>query len=278
MGYSPSDYWRNLHRRGDLSAVGQSALPPGINRWLYAILARNLRAFVRRHGLDRPLPATVFDVGAGTGYWVRFWHTLGVMRVDGCDLVPEAVERLIAEASASGRADVFVAADVTDPAALPGDSYPLVSCMNVLLHVTEDAAFERALANVARLVAPGGHLLLVEPILLHAEYERPYDPAKHSRARPLARYRDPLAAAGLELVDLRAATVLANNPIEAGSPAAFRRYGRWWGFVSRRTKASPASARWIGPLVSALDRVAMRTGAAPTSKVALFRRPTTMPG
>ncbi len=30
MPYSPSDYWRELHRRDDLSAVGQSALPVGI--------------------------------------------------------------------------------------------------------------------------------------------------------------------------------------------------------------------------------------------------------
>ena len=45
MPYSATDYWSNLHTRDDLSAVGQSGLPPAINVWLYRILARNLRGF-----------------------------------------------------------------------------------------------------------------------------------------------------------------------------------------------------------------------------------------
>ena len=61
MSYSPTDYWAELHRRDDLSAVGQSGLPTEINRWLYRILARNLRAFLRRHDLLRPPPAAMFD-------------------------------------------------------------------------------------------------------------------------------------------------------------------------------------------------------------------------
>jgi hypothetical protein len=36
--------------------------------------------------------------------------------------------------------------------------------MKVLLHVLDDAAFERALSNLAGAVAPGGYLLLAEPI------------------------------------------------------------------------------------------------------------------
>ena len=273
MSYSPTDYWAELHRRDDLSAGGQSGLPTEINRWLYRILARNLRAFLRRHDLLRPPPAAMFDVGAGTGEWVPFWRSLGVATIDGCDLVPDAVERLNERFGDSGR---FVQATLGDPAGtdLPTDRrYPLVTILNVLLHVTDDHSFAEALRQVAALVEPGGALLMVEPILADARFARPYDPKMASRARPLADYATPLQNAGLRLVEVCAATVLANNPIEAGSPKAFARYQRVWRSVARRTKRNPASARWIGPVLSVADRVAMLGRAAPTSKIALFHRP-----
>ena len=118
-----------------------------------------------------------------------------------------------------------------------------------------------------------GQLLLVEPILLDPGYERPATEAQTSRARTLAAYRDPLIAAGLELVELRGVVALANNPIEAGSRAAYDRYVRWWRWVARRAKRTPGDIRWLGPLMLALDRVALAAGAKPSSKIVLFRRP-----
>jgi SAM-dependent methyltransferase len=271
MPYDPRDHWSRLHARGDLSSVGQSGLPADLNTWLYRALERRVRWFIRRHRL---LPGTrsAFDVGAGTGYWVRVWHGLGIPRVDGCDLVPAATERLNAEFGVRG--DWFVASDIGAPdAGLPAGPYDLVTVMNVLLHVTDDLAFQRALRNVAQLVAPGGGLLLVEPILLDPSYERPPTETQTSRARALATYRDPLLAAGLELVELRGALTMANNPIEAGSSKAYDRYLRWWRWVARQAKASPGRIRWIGPLMLLLDRVVLATGAAPSSKIVLFRRP-----
>lgn len=271
MSYDPHDHWSRLHARGDLSSVGQSGLPADLNAWLYRALERRVSWFVRRHhALDGVTSA--FDVGAGTGYWVRVWHDLGVSRVDGCDLVPAAVERLEAEFGA--RSDRFVAADIGAPdPGLPAGRYGLVSVMNVLLHLTDDEAFQRALAAIASLVAPGGRLILVEPILLDPGYERPATETQTSRARVLAAYRDPLLAAGLELVELRGAVAMANNPIEAGSRAAYDRYVRWWRWVARRAKSSPTSIRWLGPLMLAFDRVALALGAAPSSKIVFFRRP-----
>ena len=269
MPYSAADYWTNLHQRDNLSAVGQSALPAGINRWLYRALARNLRRFLGRHRVAPPAPARVLDVGAGTGYWVEFWRGRGAV-VDGVDLVPLAVERLAERYAGSG---TFWVADVAQTGSLRGEQYELVTCLNVLLHVTDDEAFRRALANVAGAVAPGGRLLLAEPILHNAELETPYNPDRHSRARSLATYASPLAEAGLELVAVDAATVLANNPIEASSPAWMGRFQGWWKFVAGRSKRNPASSRWLGPLVYVADGVAIRTRAAPSSKFALFRRP-----
>jgi hypothetical protein len=84
-----------------------------------------------------------------------------------------------------------------------------------------------------------------------------------------------LLAAGLELVEIRGALAMANNPIEAGSRAAYDRYLRWWRWVARLAKTSPGSIRWVGPLMLLLDRLVLATGAAPSSKIVLFRRPAT---
>ena len=102
MPYTPIDYWARLHERDDLSAVGQSGLPTAMNRWLYRALDRNVAAFLRRHGLSDPFPDRVFDVGAGIGFWVDAWHRRGAIRVDGCDLVPDAVTRLNERFGAGG--------------------------------------------------------------------------------------------------------------------------------------------------------------------------------
>ena len=271
MSYQASEYWGDLHQRDDTSAVGQSGLPAAFNAWLYRILARNLARLLRRHEVLDPAPGLMFEVGSGRGDWIDFWRQRGVARVDGGDLVPQAVERLNERFGTTGS---FVVAEfgAEVPPVTPEPVYPLVTVFNVLLHITDDALFERALGQVAGLVGPGGRLVLVEPILFDTAFAKPYDPKVSSRARPLETYEAPLLAAGLERVNVGAAVVLANNPIEAGSQAALRRYRRSWNWFAGRARHNPGSSRWLGPLLLIGDRIAMATGAAPSSKLAIYRR------
>lgn len=269
MTYDPVDYWSRLHRRADLSAVGQESLDPAANTWLYRALTRNLRGFIRRNGVLSADPMNAFDVGAGTGHWIRFWREVGIPRVDGCDLVPDAVARLT-ERLGDDRSR-FLVADISDAEAPEIGEYDLVSCMNVLLHVTDEHRFDIALRNIARLVRPRGALLLAEPILLHASYELEYQPERESRARPLHRYRVGLEEAGLQLQAIGPGTVLANNPMEASSPLAYRLFWAWWIRAAVRL-GSDLRGTAVGLTMYALDAFAMHTGAAPTTKFALFRR------
>jgi SAM-dependent methyltransferase len=267
--YDPVDYWTTLHSRDDLSSVGQQSLPADANVWLYRILTRNLANFCAQQSLLDPAPTRALDIGAGTGHWVRFWRERGIETVDGLDLVPEAVQRL-EERLADGRSRFYVG-DISDSSFSPQDSYELVSCMNVLLHITDESNFDIALRNLASTVAPGGTLLLCEPILRRPGYERPYDAAQTSRARRLERYRGGLEAAGLTLEALRPATVLANNPMEAVSPWTYKLLWAWWIHAAVRL-GEDLRGRAVGQLMTGLDAIAMHTGAAPSSKFALFRR------
>jgi SAM-dependent methyltransferase len=267
--YDPRAYWAQLHREGSLRSVGQSGLPIDLNVWLYRVLERNLRAFLRRHRLLEPPPARVFEVGIGTGYWTPFWYGLGAGRVDGCDLADEAIGRLRARYPAA----TFTVGDIVDAGVVPADgSYDLVTVFNVLLHILDEDRFAAAAGHVAGAVRPGGHLLLVEPALLLDASVRPLRAGASSTARPLARYREVLEGAGLELVAASASTAVANNPIEHGLPH-IGRFAWSWRTAVRNARKGPRRARLVGRLLSLVDRVVMPTGVAPSGKFLLFRRP-----
>lgn len=268
--YDYRSYWSSLHDRGGLSAVGQQALSDRINGWLYKTRRRNLRSFAKAQGLRG---GRMLEVGVGTGYWIDLWHELGY-QVDGCDLVDTAVERLRDEHPESRfwQGDVSSPDGIAGPAeGRPDDGYDLVAAIDVLLHVTDDERFEQALANLAALVRPGGHLLLAEPVMSLAKSQPRYHPANSSRARILKNYRRPLREAGFRFVTVAPTTVLANNPIEARTPRRLAAYRRWWQVV-RGASAHPWRCAVVGPVMYAADPLLARVGEAPTSKLVLFRR------
>lgn len=267
--YSPPRYWAELHERGDLSAVGQSGLPSAMNDWLYRILRRNLKAFLLRQGMNR-IDGDVFEVGAGTGYWFGLWRELGARRIDACDLVPAAVETLRARYGSLGSYDVV---DISAADMASSRTYSLVACMNVLLHVTDEARFDVALDNVARLVSPGGHLLLTEPMLFTPGFDTGFDADRHSRARPVARYRERLEAGGLQMIVVEGATAVGNNPIEGRRRFAYALWRAGWSAFCLPSRLHASNAAWVGRLLYTLDPIALAAGAAPSSKFALLQRP-----
>ena len=47
----------------------------------------------------------------------------------------------------------------------------------------------------------------------------------------------------------------------------------WWMLMAGTTRLAPWTSGLFGRVIHALDRPLLRTGAAPTNKFALFRRP-----
>jgi SAM-dependent methyltransferase len=269
--YVPDQYWTALHQRGDLSAVGQSGLPPETNAWLYRTVAANVDRFLARHAVRLHPPDAAFEVGVGIGYWLPRWWSLGAARVDGCDLVPAAVDRL--NATIPPERGRYRAADISQGGAAGDDRYAFVAVVNVLLHIMDEDRFDAALANVARLVAPGGWLFLAEPILLHPRWERPIGGGASSRTRPRSRYLRPLLEGGLRLVALEAGTALGSNPFEERWRLGYAAFRGWWMLMAGTSRLVPASAALTGRVVRALDRPLLNLGAAPSTKFALLQRP-----
>ena len=104
----------------------------------------------------RPLDGrTALDVGCGAGLLTEPLARLGA-RVSGIDASPELIAVAREHAAAMGLAIDYHAGDVQE---LDG-RFDLLTCLEVIEHVADPAAFVQALA--ARL-APGGLLLLSTP-------------------------------------------------------------------------------------------------------------------
>lgn len=110
----------------------------------------------RRLGLSRVRDA--LDVGCGAGHWGRtLWpHTPPGARWIGVDPEEEFLE--LARQAGNGRAEYRRATAESLP--FPDDSFDLVTCQLVLIHV-RDAT--EALREMTRVLRPGGVLLAAEP-------------------------------------------------------------------------------------------------------------------
>ena len=99
---------------------------------------------------------TAIDVGCGAGLLAEPLARLGA-KVTGVDAAAENVAAAHAHASAIGLEIDYRCADIE---ALDGETFDLVTSMEVIEHVTDPAAF---IAALERVLAPGGVMLLSTP-------------------------------------------------------------------------------------------------------------------
>ena len=244
-GADSEGYWNErLSARFSLAGVGWLGLSEPFNRWMYRV---RRRVFIRA---ARPLVSaapdpTALDVGAGTGFYTRLWIELGA-RPTASDLTTVAVERL----SQLHPGMEVVKMDVTaEQGVLDGRSFHLVSAMDVLFHILDDAAYERAIANLRSLVKPGGHLIISENRLRRAEQRG--DRQVSRSAETIDRV---LAEAGFTVVLRRPMFVLMNTPVNTDS----RALRLWWELVTGFAMRRPRAGGIIGAAVYPVERLLLR--------------------
>jgi SAM-dependent methyltransferase len=266
--YVAPKYWEETHEAADdESAVGYPNLARSINRARYDVELHNVARALDAAGVPRP--DRVLDAGSGTGIWIDFWRSRGARQIVGVDLTNVAVERLTNRYPEHE----FLQRDIGDTnASLPG-GMDVVSAMSVLLHITDEARFERALNNVMGCVRDGGSIVLVEPVVVHRWWGKPFDHKANSKARPLATYQRILATGGFTIVELRPATCLLANVIDTRRQITFQVLERYWALLGGSVGRRERLGRVVGAVLRAIDLLATRVVPnGPSAKIIVARR------
>jgi SAM-dependent methyltransferase len=136
----------------------------GLPRWFNAFLDRYQRLAFDRLTRELALAgAEVLDLGTGVGRWATLFSERGAARVVGVDLERDRLGRAAAQLW-QGRPD-YVQMGV-DGLAFAPESFDVVSSVTVLQHVSREVK-EQAIVEAARVLRPGGHLILFELTDLH---------------------------------------------------------------------------------------------------------------
>jgi SAM-dependent methyltransferase len=141
----------------------------GMPTWLNALYDYSQRIAFDRLLSDVPLKGgLVLDVGTGVGRWVPFLLNRGAGRVIGIDIEHERLS-LASRRQTGGEAAFGLASAAQLP--FPDGAFDFVSSVAVLLHLDYESK-ERAIAEIARVTKPGGHVGIIE--LIDMKAERPY--------------------------------------------------------------------------------------------------------
>jgi len=262
--YSPAEYWtRRLARAEGLESVGWLGLGEAYNRWLYRRRAAVFGHLARACGWARR-PPSVLELGPGTGFYVERWARLGVRELIGVDVAAPAVARL-------GRRFPryrFLAADIGRPLAPPPGTFDVVTAFDVLFHLTDESAFETAIAMMAEALRPGGVALISDLFPRTREVRR-----AHHVSRTETAYRAVLAGHGLT-VERRLPVFVTMHPWAEPTGAWRARAARlWWGLVERLAGHVPGAGGPLGAALYAADSLLCRlVRRGPSTQVWVARR------
>jgi SAM-dependent methyltransferase len=272
LEYKPNQYWNRLiAEQFDLRGVGYPYLSKAFNQWLYRGMRRAVDRAIGMAGLDAHAiaDARILDIGSGTGFWIEYWRAMGARRIDGVDLTDASVEHLARRYPEHS----FRQRDIADPLQ-PEEhgAYDLISAMSILHHIASQARWEAALGNVASMLAPGGHLLLMDPMLRHAWWGPPFGASSHGRPRHTAEHVAILKRHGVEVIGIVPTVSLLANPVDARTRVSFRLQDLLWHKVLTPLARSESAMRLVGAPWYALDRGLCSVGFMPNSKTLVCRR------
>jgi SAM-dependent methyltransferase len=169
--YDPGKYWtERLTADFNLTGVGHHGFSPAYNRWVYRRKGEMLAAALA----DVPAGVRALDVGSGVGWVVRKLRDHG-LQVEGCDITDVAVQRLREEFAGVDFFQISLGAE-----RVPRDdaTYQAITMLDVAYHITDDALWREGIRDLARLLSPGGRLVVTDR--LGAE---PVQAAQHVRFR-----------------------------------------------------------------------------------------------
>jgi ubiquinone/menaquinone biosynthesis C-methylase UbiE len=168
-----------------------------------------------------PEPAdTLLDIGTGAGH-TAIAFAPAVKRVIAYDLTPQMLEEVRRNATAKGVTNVEIRQGAAESLPYPDASFELVSCRLTTHHFAD---LSQALAEMARVLKPGGKLIIMDTTVPEDleldrqinEIETLRDPS-HVRNYPASEWRGLVEAVGLKITFVEASYYDEGDQMDFGA-------------------------------------------------------------
>ena len=151
-------HWDDRYRTFSLDESGCLGAGPALSRMIYRAKEAALTRALRRAGVTADRSFRVLDMACGFGYFAGFYSSaFPNASYTGVDISARAIERARQTAT---KATEFFADDVVTWRHPDGMRFDVVQAIDVLQLLMDDAAFDAAVANLARHLADAGVLLV----------------------------------------------------------------------------------------------------------------------
>jgi SAM-dependent methyltransferase len=127
--------------------------------------ADSCRSILARNGLDINEFESILDFGCGCGRIVRHWKDLENVDIHGTDYNPDLIEWCRESLPFAS----FSVNGLEPPLEYPDDTFDLVYALSVFTHLPKELQY-RWIAELRRVLRPGGHLLITTHGDWHASY------------------------------------------------------------------------------------------------------------
>ena len=192
---NPKRYWENRHKAhdGELTGVGNVRLSDPNNKKDYLFKWEKIKAALLKYSNSND--DCLLDAGCGNGFFTRRLLDLGY-DVTAFDLTASGVHQ--ARTRVGEKVALYESAIHNFKCERQFD---VVTCIDVLFHVTDDELHQQSFQNLCRLLNPGGFLLIQERLVKDQEVKNnPNAKNSHVRWRS-ADYYQRQTPANIELIE-----------------------------------------------------------------------------
>lgn len=253
-----SAYWEErLGEDVPLNSVGYHGLSDAYVSWLYKIRRRRFMATAAP--LVRP-EMRVLDVGSGGGFYIDLWRRLGAQDITATDLTQASLRAIRKRFPGVETAALDIGAE---GGTLAGESFEAITCMDVLHHLMDDGAYERAIQNCAAMLKPGGALIFTDNFLHAPAYRVP-----HHVSRPLIQIERILRGAGFTVESRKPMFVLMNTPVDSNN-GLFKFYWRGMNYISENPRIGAITGAMLYPFEVFLTSM---LNEGPSTEICVARR------
>lgn len=210
--FNPDEFWESrLTKVKGLEGVGYAKMGKSFNYWAYKIREYSFLSIIKEVSLKVEGKA-VLDIGSGTGFYINLWNELKANPVVGMDITKVAVQNLQRTFPSNNFHVIDIGSDLLQIEEFK-ERFDIISTMDVLFHIVDDARFEKAIENISLMLKPGGHFIYSDNFLKGKTIRFAHQVA-HSEETLNRLFRK----SGLSPKRKKPFMVLSNYPIDSSNP------------------------------------------------------------